>query len=93
MENNRSRSKQHQTSPKTFVDFGQNLQYQTNCVALFGLHCHQLYLGGVAGFFVPGGLYNIDTVVLQGGIPMMAFFFVNKIIFPKGEANKTMRAK
>ena len=47
----------------------------------------------VAGFFVPSGPHNIDTVVLQGGIPMMAFFFVNKIIFPKGEAKKTMRAK
>lgn len=42
----------------------------------------------VAGLFVPGWLYNIGTVVLQGGISMVVFFFVNKIIFPEGEAKK-----
>jgi len=42
----------------------------------------------VAGLFVPGWLYNIGTVVLQGGISMVIFFFVNKIIFPEGEAKK-----
>lgn len=42
----------------------------------------------VAGLFVPGFIYNIGTVVLQGGISMVIFFFVNKIIFPEGEAAK-----
>lgn len=42
----------------------------------------------VAGLFVPGFIYNIGTVVLQGGISMVIFFFVNKIIFPEGETVK-----
>ncbi len=42
----------------------------------------------VAGLFVPAFVYNIGTVILQGGISMVIFFFVNKIIFPEGEANK-----
>ena len=39
----------------------------------------------VAGLFVPAFIYNIGTVVLNGGISMVIFFFVNKIIFPEGE--------
>ena len=42
----------------------------------------------VAGHFVPDFVYNIVTVVLNGGISMIIFFFVNKIIFPEGEAKK-----
>ena len=42
----------------------------------------------VAGLFVPPFIYNIGTVVLNGGISMVIFFFVNKIIFPEGEAQK-----
>lgn len=40
------------------------------------------------GLFVPAFIYNIGTVVLNGGISMVIFFFVNKIIFPEGEAQK-----
>lgn len=40
----------------------------------------------VAGKFVPAFVYNIGTTVLNGGISMVIFFFVNKIIFPEGEA-------
>lgn len=39
----------------------------------------------VAGMFVPDWLYNIGTTVLQGGISMVVFFFVNKIIFPESK--------
>ena len=39
----------------------------------------------VAGAFVPDFIYNIGTVVLNGGVSMVIFFFVNKIIFPEGE--------
>ncbi len=39
----------------------------------------------VAGHFVPDFVYNIVTVVLNGGISMIIFFFVNKIIFPEGQ--------
>ena len=49
---------------------------------------HQLHLGAVAGLLVPDFIYNIGTTVLNGGISMVIFFFVNKIIFPEGEANK-----
>ena len=42
----------------------------------------------VAGLFVPPFLYNIGTVVFNGGISMIIFFFVNKIIFPEGEVKK-----
>lgn len=42
----------------------------------------------VAGKFVPGWLYNIGTTVLNGGVSMVVFFFVNKVIFPEGEKNK-----
>ena len=42
----------------------------------------------VGGAFVPAAVYNIVTVVLNGGISMVIFFFVNKIIFPEGEPEK-----
>ena len=37
----------------------------------------------VAGLLVPDFIYNIGTTVLNGGISMVIFFFVNKIIFPE----------
>ena len=37
----------------------------------------------VAGMYVPSWLYNIGTTVLNGGISMVIFFVVNKIIFPE----------
>lgn len=40
----------------------------------------------VAGRFVPDWIYNIGTTVLNGGVSMVIFFVVNKIIFPEGEA-------
>ena len=42
----------------------------------------------VAAAFVPDWLYNIGTTVLNGGVSMVIFFFVNKIIFPEGESCK-----
>lgn len=38
----------------------------------------------VAGLLVPDFIYNIGTTVLNGGVSMVIFFFVNKIIFPEG---------
>ena len=35
----------------------------------------------VAGHFVPNWLYNIGTTILNGGISMVVFFVVNKIVF------------
>ena len=37
----------------------------------------------VAGLLVPDFIYNIGTTVLNGGVSMVIFFFVNKIIFPE----------
>ena len=42
----------------------------------------------VAGQWVAPWLYNIGTTVLNGGVSMVVFFFVNKIIFPEGEAKQ-----
>ena len=42
----------------------------------------------VAGLLVPDFIYNIGTTMLDGDILMLIFFFVNKIIFPEGEAKK-----
>ena len=42
----------------------------------------------VAGIFLPDFIYNIGTVVLNGGVSMVIFFFVNKIIFPSTEEQK-----
>lgn len=35
----------------------------------------------VAGHFVPAWLYSIGTTVLNGGVSMVVFFVVNKIVF------------
>ena len=40
----------------------------------------------VASQLLSNWLYNIGTTVLMGGISMVIFFFVFKIIFPEGEA-------
>ena len=37
----------------------------------------------IAGKFVTAWLYNIGTTVLNGGVSMVVFFFVNKVIFPE----------
>ena len=42
----------------------------------------------VAGLLVPDFIYNIGTTVLNGGISMVIFFFVNKVIFPEAENAK-----
>ena len=42
----------------------------------------------VAGLLVPDFIYNIGTTVLNGGISMVIFFFVNKIIFHEGQQKK-----
>lgn len=42
----------------------------------------------VAADYVAPWLYNVGTTVLNGGVSMVIFFFVNKLIFPEGEAGK-----
>lgn len=43
----------------------------------------------VAGLLVPDFIYNIGTTVLNGGVSMVIFFFVNKIIFPNAQTQNT----
>ena len=43
----------------------------------------------VAGSFVDGWLYNIGTTVLNGGISMVVFFLVNKIVFKDAMQEET----
>lgn len=43
----------------------------------------------VAGMLVPSWLYNIGTTVLNGGVSMVVFFAVNKIVFRDREATGT----
>ena len=42
----------------------------------------------VAGHFVAPWLYNIGTTVLNGGISVVVFFIVNKIVFNDAPAVK-----
>ena len=48
--------------------------------AAHGINCVWV---AVAGLLVPDFIYNIGTTVLNGGVSMVIFFFVNKIIFPE----------
>lgn len=43
---------------------------------------------GVAKVLLPAAVYNIGTTVLTGGVAMVVFFFVNKIIFAEGFGEK-----
>ena len=47
----------------------------------------------VAGSFVPGWLYNIGTTVLNGGVSMVVFFIVNKIVFSEKENKEVVENK
>ena len=38
-----------------------------------------------AARYVPDFIYNIGTTVLNGGVSMVIFFFVNKVIFPNSD--------
>ena len=50
---------------------------------------------GIAVHFLPDVIYNLLTTFIQGGISMVVFFFVNKIIFtdaPKQEIQENTEA-
>lgn len=55
------------------------------CIVTFIVNSVNCIWVSVAQMFVPDFLYNILTVVINGGVSMVIFFFVNKIIFPEGE--------
>ena len=43
----------------------------------------------VAAVYVPPAVYNLLVTFITGGVSMVIFFFVFKIIFPEGEAKKS----
>lgn len=43
----------------------------------------------IAAAFVAPAVYNILVTFITGGVSMVIFFFVFKIIFPEGEQNRT----
>ena len=57
-----------------------NFPIQRNFVFRNSINCVWV---AVAGLLVPDFIYNIGTTVLNGGVSMVIFFFVNKIIFPE----------
>lgn len=79
----------------TFRSHG-NIAYQGSiyflawCVVTVIVNSVNSIWAGVASEFLPGLIYNLGTTFLQGGISMIIFFFVNKIIFtdaPKAEVS------
>lgn len=43
----------------------------------------------IAAEYVEPAIYNLLVTFITGGVSMVIFFFVFKIIFPEGESNKT----
>lgn len=59
------------------------------CVVTCVVNSINCIWAAVAGHFVAPWLYNIGTTVLNGGVSMVVFFIVNKIVFSdrKGECS------
>ena len=51
------------------------------CVVTCAVNSINCIWVAVAGHFVESWLYNIGTTVLNGGVSMVVFFIVNKIVF------------
>ena len=58
------------------------------CVVTCIVNSINFIWAAVAGHFVAPWLYNIGTTVLNGGVSMVVFFVVNKIIFQEEKAKK-----
>lgn len=58
------------------------------CVVTCVVNSVNCIWAAVAGHFVAPWLYNIGTTVLNGGVSMVVFFVVNKIIFQKEDDRK-----
>lgn len=55
------------------------------CVVTVIVNSINCVWAAVAGHFVAPWLYNIGTTMLNGGISMVVFFVVNKIVFNDGQ--------
>lgn len=51
--------------------------------------CNSLWVGLAGGLGVPAAVYNIVTTMLNGGVSMVVFFIVDKIIFAPGFGKTT----
>ncbi len=51
------------------------------CIVTFVVNSINCVWAAVAGNFVKPWVYNIMTIILNGGISMVVFFIVNKIVF------------
>lgn len=56
------------------------------CVVTCVVNSINCIWAAVAGHFVAPWLYNIGTTVLNGGVSMVVFFIVNKIVFSEKKA-------
>ena len=54
------------------------------CIVTCAVNSVNCIWAAVAGHFVAPWLYNIGTTVLNGGVSMVIFFVVNKIVFHDG---------
>ena len=57
------------------------------CVVTCVVNSINCIWAAVAGHFVAPWLYNIGTTVLNGGVSMVVFFIVNKIVFNDATVN------
>ncbi len=63
---------------------------------LISLLCNSItsmWIGLASSWGLPAALYQILTTFITGGVSMVIFFFVFKIIFPEGEAKKKEETK
>ena len=63
---------------------------ETSGRSLFFIYNETIQDRGVrlAAAYVEPAIYNILVTFITGGVSMVIFFFVFKIIFPEGEAGK-----
>ena len=57
------------------------------CVVTCVVNSINCIWAAVAGHFVAPWLYNVGTAVLNGGVSMVVFFIVNKIVFNDATVN------
>lgn len=70
------------------IAFQGSIYFVAWCVVTIIVNAINSVWTGVAVAFLPDVIYNLLTTFIQGGVSMVVFFFVNKIIFtdaPKAE--------
>ena len=77
------------------IAFQGSIYFVAWCVVTVIVNAINSVWTGVAVAFLPDILYNLLTTFIQGGVAMIVFFFVNKIIFndAKNEPEKAEEPK